>query len=156
MYESPVDVVYNQMRTEVDNHIFKAIVDVGVNVNKEELIKALQYDRGQYDKGYKDGYEDGLHDETEVAKLREICSYQKGEIQRLNFEISRRYTRQELNQRIFFHRNKAIKEFSNKIIDFVVKSLGKSRNILSNHIVLFIQSTAEELTRKGDSNAQNN
>ena len=59
MYESPVNVVYNQMRTEVDNHIFKAIVNVGVDVNKEELIKALQYDRGQYDKGYKDGYEDG-------------------------------------------------------------------------------------------------
>ena len=59
MYESPVNIVYNQMQTEVDNYIFKAMVNVGVDVNKEELIKAMQYDRGQYEKGYKDGYEDG-------------------------------------------------------------------------------------------------
>ena len=31
---------------------------VGVNVNKEELIKALAYDRGQYEKGYKAGVRD--------------------------------------------------------------------------------------------------
>lgn len=55
MYESPVEVFYNQMRTEVDNHIYKAILDVGVDVDKEELIRAMQYDRGQYDKGYNDG-----------------------------------------------------------------------------------------------------
>ena len=55
MYEPPVEVFYNQMRTEVDNHIYKAILDVGVDVDKEELIRAMQYDRGQYDKGYNDG-----------------------------------------------------------------------------------------------------
>lgn len=65
MYESPVNVVYNQMQTEVDNHIFKAIVNVGVDVNKEELVRALQYDRGQYEKGYKDGYDDG---QAEIEK----------------------------------------------------------------------------------------
>ena len=58
MYESPVEVFYNQMRTEVDNHIYKAILDVGVDVDKEELIRAMQYDRGQYDKGYNDGIKD--------------------------------------------------------------------------------------------------
>ena len=29
-----------------------------INVNKEELIKALSYDRNQYDKGYKDAIDD--------------------------------------------------------------------------------------------------
>ena len=33
----------------------EAIRKVGVNVDKEELIKALQYDRNQYTKGYEDG-----------------------------------------------------------------------------------------------------
>ena len=38
------------------NYLFK----IGVNVDKEELEKALRYDRHQYSKGYKDGYEDGM------------------------------------------------------------------------------------------------
>jgi hypothetical protein len=31
--------------------------EIGYAVDKEELIKALQYDRQQYEKGYKDGLE---------------------------------------------------------------------------------------------------
>ena len=38
----------------LDNEILKAVQNVGVNVDKEELLKALQYDRGQYQKGYDD------------------------------------------------------------------------------------------------------
>ena len=32
-----------------------------INVNKEELIKALKYDRDQYEKGYDDGYDEGFN-----------------------------------------------------------------------------------------------
>lgn len=38
------------------DYLFK----IGVNVNKEELDKALKYDREQYNKGYKYGYKDGI------------------------------------------------------------------------------------------------
>ena len=34
--------------------IFKAVQNVGVNVDRDELIKALRYDRDQYKKGYAD------------------------------------------------------------------------------------------------------
>lgn len=57
MYESPIQLTSN-VRTEVDNEIFKAIVEHNVNVDKDELIKALRYDRDQYDKGYTDGVKD--------------------------------------------------------------------------------------------------
>jgi hypothetical protein len=30
-----------------------------INVDREELLNALQYDRGQYEKGYRDGQRDG-------------------------------------------------------------------------------------------------
>ena len=30
-----------------------------MNVDKAELLRALSYDRDQYEKGYADGYEDG-------------------------------------------------------------------------------------------------
>jgi hypothetical protein len=55
MYESPIEVISRQMRTQQEDHVYKAVLEVGVNVDKDELIKALKYDRDQYDKGYRDG-----------------------------------------------------------------------------------------------------
>ena len=50
----------------------KAIRKVGVNVDKGELIKALQYDRNQYAKGYKDGKNDILDKlKAEIDKIYE-------------------------------------------------------------------------------------
>jgi len=54
MYQSPIDVIIGQMNMTIENEICKAVQNVGVNVDKEELLKALQYDRGQYQKGYRD------------------------------------------------------------------------------------------------------
>ena len=55
MYESPIEVVHEQIRVQVDDEIFRAVQNVGVNVNKEELLKALEYDRGQYEEGFREG-----------------------------------------------------------------------------------------------------
>ena len=65
MYEGPIKIleqhfndnvihVLDDFRHDKDEVIYKAIVRLGVVVNKEELIKALQYDRQQYQKGYED------------------------------------------------------------------------------------------------------
>ena len=53
-YQSPVDFIISEMNMRMDGEIFKAVQNVGVNVDRDELLKALQYDRGQYQKGYKD------------------------------------------------------------------------------------------------------
>lgn len=55
MYKSPIELISGELRTEIKNKISKSIQDVGVSVDKEELIKALAYDRQQYEKGYEDG-----------------------------------------------------------------------------------------------------
>ncbi len=55
MYQSPIEIITKQMRTQFEDNVFKAIQDYGIVVDKEELLKALQYDRGQYEKGYSDG-----------------------------------------------------------------------------------------------------
>lgn len=64
MYKSPIEVTHindfvnealKKQRGAAENDIYTAIFNVGVNVDKDELIKALQYDRGQYQKGYDDG-----------------------------------------------------------------------------------------------------
>ena len=54
-YKSPIDIMRAQQQMNLENGIFKAVEKVGINVDKEELIKALQYDRNQYDIGFDDG-----------------------------------------------------------------------------------------------------
>ena len=53
MYKSPIEIIYGQMQTQVENGIYETIQKYDINVDKEELIKALQYDRNQYEAGYK-------------------------------------------------------------------------------------------------------
>ena len=53
-YQSPVDLIISEMNMRMDGEIFKAVQNVGVNVDRDELIKALRYDRDQYKKGYAD------------------------------------------------------------------------------------------------------
>lgn len=55
MYKSPIEIFMKQIRTKQDDAVLQAVQDIGIEVHKDELIKALQYDRGQYDKGYADG-----------------------------------------------------------------------------------------------------
>ena len=70
MYTSPIDVIYGEMQMQVEGEIYKGVEKVGVNVDKEELLKALQYDRGQYEQGYKDGYNEAINVLVAVAMKR--------------------------------------------------------------------------------------
>ena len=61
MYESPIKLYEVEARIIEDivkarDDYILAQVKMAVDVDKEELIKALSYDRQQYDKGYADGY----------------------------------------------------------------------------------------------------
>ena len=62
MYESPIEKIYGELQTQIEqedeNIVMKAVGDVGINVDKEELINALQYDRKQYTKGYSDALDE--------------------------------------------------------------------------------------------------
>lgn len=71
-YESPIKIVIGQMRVEQENNTFKAVQECGVDVNKEELEKALRYDRDQYRKGYADGYDDGYYRKASDVALEVI------------------------------------------------------------------------------------
>jgi hypothetical protein len=56
MYESMIKMIAGQIQSEIENDLMvKVSQTVGYEVDKDELIKALQYDRNQYEKGYKDG-----------------------------------------------------------------------------------------------------
>ena len=63
-WKSPLQLKINDVCEEAgraaakafDDMVFDAVAEVGIKVDRDELIKALEYDRGQYEKGYGDGY----------------------------------------------------------------------------------------------------
>lgn len=58
-YKSPVSIWLTESQKafeeQTENQVYKEIINVGVEVDKEELLKALEYDREQYKKGFRDG-----------------------------------------------------------------------------------------------------
>jgi len=55
---------------------FQAAKSVAPMVDKEELIRALRYDRDQYDRGYSDGYSRG-YAAGEAAAFQALCDEAK-------------------------------------------------------------------------------
>ena len=67
MYKSPIEIIIGQIKTNYEDEIFRAVQNVGINVDREELLKALEYDRGQFEKGWKEGFHDGYIHGLEIA-----------------------------------------------------------------------------------------
>lgn len=76
MYNAPIKLYELPMQTiieERENAIFaKVQACFDVDVDKEELIRALQYDRNQYEKGYADGKADAM---TELVRCKDCKHY---------------------------------------------------------------------------------
>ena len=87
MYESPIQKIVGEMQTrmmqqEEDSMMMQVRQQVGFAVDKEELLKALQYDREQYQKGYSDALEtikekikEEIQEEHRVAFMTEYGSF---------------------------------------------------------------------------------
>lgn len=60
MYKSPIEIIYKQAEMKMENDILRAVQSYAINVDKAELIRALRYDREQYEKGYADGAADAV------------------------------------------------------------------------------------------------
>ena len=82
-WESPVTItqeIAKKIVSDTEDYIMSEIYKTGVTVNKEELIKAIKYDRDQYNKGYCDGFNTAVEMEWtsvealegHIAKLNDI------------------------------------------------------------------------------------
>lgn len=64
MYKSPIELLISDIQHQIvqqeDEQIYQAVLSFIPNVDKQELLLALKYDRDQYDKGYADGKADAL------------------------------------------------------------------------------------------------
>lgn len=54
-WESPFKIYQSDIENVISDEMVKATFRVGITVDKEELLKALSYDRDQYSKGYAAG-----------------------------------------------------------------------------------------------------
>lgn len=60
MYESPIKVFQGNLEMQFDGEILKAVQRADIIVDRDELIRALRYDREQYQKGFDDARKDAV------------------------------------------------------------------------------------------------
>lgn len=60
----------------LDEAVFSAVLKVGVVVDKEELLKALHYDRNQYEEGFRAGRAYKPQPITNGDKIRSMTDYE--------------------------------------------------------------------------------
>ena len=77
MYESPIKIIYGQMQTQMEGEILKAVMSTDIQVDKEELIRALQYDRKQYECGFIDGH---IAAQKELVHCKDCTSWKRSTI----------------------------------------------------------------------------
>ena len=72
MYESPIEMVFSDLVSDsvkkADEYIVACVQQVGVKVDKNELIKALKFDREQYEKGWNDR-------DNEIVRCKDCKKY---------------------------------------------------------------------------------
>ena len=85
-YDSPIDLSFmsnmiSDANTQLENAVFRAVTGVGIDIDKEKLIQALEQDKrrynGAYEGGYIEGYKKGFADC--MKKLREYIEGNKEE-----------------------------------------------------------------------------
>ena len=81
-WESPITKIMGEIQNQIvkqdeENCTFAIEQSIGYSVDKNELIKALNYDREQYDKGYRDGVKETFKAELEKikAEIKEVQSF---------------------------------------------------------------------------------
>lgn len=67
-YKSPIDLIVAQAETEIENEIVRTVQRMGINIDKDELMRALAYDRNQYVRGYYDR-------DSEIVRCKDCKHY---------------------------------------------------------------------------------
>ena len=73
-YQSPIDQIVSEIQTRYEDGVLKAVQNVGFNVDKDELLRALQYDRDQYTKGRADGY---MQRDAEIVRCKDCKLFEQ-------------------------------------------------------------------------------
>lgn len=100
MYNSPISVIsqivdeqIKEQHKQEENAIVAEITrKIGVDVDKDELIKALNYDRRQYEKGFADGRFSGIREvESKLVHLQQCNAISKEQLEYYGEERTAEY-----------------------------------------------------------------
>ena len=102
MYESPITKIYGEIHDEIirkdEDHLMTVVTqNVGYQVDRNELIKALQYDRDQYRKGYLDCKRKVLEQEPKVKNRERLTNAEWVDFLSEQFNISRTSAKEMLH-----------------------------------------------------------
>ena len=59
-YKSPITLLLDSFDEKVVDNVYQIVNHYFVDVDKDELLKALRYDRDQYNRGRLDGYHEAM------------------------------------------------------------------------------------------------
>lgn len=84
-YEAPIKLFHSEpitekIKDETDELILQSVAKIGVIVNRDELVKALAYDRAEYERGLRDGMQIA---EKEIRQAYDIIKDMQVKIHRL-------------------------------------------------------------------------
>ena len=89
MYNSPIELVVTDIQHQIlqqqDEEVYQAVLHFVPNVDKEELLRALRYDRDQYDKGYLDGKADAMES---IVRCKDCKRYSQSGMCNLYLNVS--------------------------------------------------------------------
>lgn len=74
-YRSPINLIQKEINYTIEDDVYLAVLRCDIAVDKDELIKALKYDRRQYDIGYQDGVRSVLNKIRDVIENESNDSY---------------------------------------------------------------------------------
>lgn len=77
-YTPPASLNLSDFQDAIGDAVVQAIIKIGIRVNREELLKALKYDRGQYKAGYDAGFADGFIETLHIVRCRD-CIHRQGD-----------------------------------------------------------------------------
>ena len=92
MYKAPIELISSPSKFDIDGEIYKAVVQCGVSVDKDELIRALQYDRDQYYKGYADAKAEVA---MEIFEEMQVLLMLRMGVNEVIAELKKKYTEEQ-------------------------------------------------------------
>lgn len=69
---TPGEEIFKQLAKTIEDekttYVYECVSRLGIDVDKEELLRALRYDRGQYNQGHFDGFFEGMQEAAPAWK----------------------------------------------------------------------------------------
>ena len=73
--KTQIGAVELMMREEYDRKIVRAVQQIGIDIDKEGLVEALNHDRKRYEEAYQKGWDDcKKHYEEKLNRIKEEAS----------------------------------------------------------------------------------